>query len=90
MISYLVQQLRESCPYLEDRGWTDTAELMNAAANEIERLMIKTRSLEDKLHERKHSPPASVSHLAHSRHCFGVMRGSGRAPNNTGKPSRRD
>jgi hypothetical protein len=60
MISYLVQQLRESCPYLEDQGWTDTAELMNAAANEIEQLMIKTRSLEDRLHERKRSPPAST------------------------------
>ena len=34
----LVQQLRESCGYLSDAGWEETAKLMLRAADEIEQL----------------------------------------------------
>ena len=34
----LVQQLRESCGYLSDAGWEQSARLMLLAADEIERL----------------------------------------------------
>jgi hypothetical protein len=44
--SYLAEQLRESLPYLKDEGWTNTAELMNAAATELERLALKVRKFE--------------------------------------------
>jgi hypothetical protein len=36
--SYLSAQLRESAPYLRDVGWRQTAELLIAAADEIEQL----------------------------------------------------
>jgi hypothetical protein len=36
--AYLVAQLRESAPYLRDAGWHQSADLMIAAANEIEAL----------------------------------------------------
>jgi hypothetical protein len=42
----LIAQLRESLPYLEDQGWTNTARLMSAAANELERLTFKIKELE--------------------------------------------
>ena len=47
--SYLVEQLRESLPYLKNEGWTNTAELMNAAAAELERLALKVRDLEGRI-----------------------------------------
>ena len=47
--SYLVEQLRESLPYLKNEGWTNTAELMNAAAAELERLALKVRYLEGRI-----------------------------------------
>jgi len=46
MSTYLIEQLRESLPYLEDQGWSNVAELMSAAANELERLTVQTRELE--------------------------------------------
>ena len=34
----LIRELRESCPYLADEGWRQVADLLSAAADEIERL----------------------------------------------------
>ena len=36
--TYLSAQLRESAPYLRDAGWHQTADLLLASADEIERL----------------------------------------------------
>ena len=36
--TYLSAQLRESAPYLQDAGWRQTADLLLAAADEIETL----------------------------------------------------
>jgi hypothetical protein len=36
--TYLSAQLRESAPYLRDIGWRETADLLTAAAAEIEEL----------------------------------------------------
>lgn len=36
--TYLSAQLRESVPYLQDAGWRQTADLLLAAADEIETL----------------------------------------------------
>ena len=36
--TYLSAQLRESAPYLRDAGWRQTADLLLAAADEIETL----------------------------------------------------
>ena len=36
--TYLSAQLRESAPYLRDAGWRQTADLLVAAAHEIESL----------------------------------------------------
>jgi hypothetical protein len=36
--TYLSAQLREAVPYLQDSGWRETAVLLLAAADEIERL----------------------------------------------------
>jgi hypothetical protein len=36
--TYLSAQLRESAPYLRDIGWRETADLLIAAAAEIEEL----------------------------------------------------
>ena len=36
--TYLSAQLRESAPYLRDAGWRQTADLLLAAAHEIESL----------------------------------------------------
>jgi hypothetical protein len=46
MSTPLVTTLRESCDYLRDGGYHQTAELMTAAANEIERLHREVRALE--------------------------------------------
>jgi hypothetical protein len=53
MSTYLIEQLRESLPYLEDQGWSNVAELMSAAANELERLTAQTRELEKRLNGTK-------------------------------------
>lgn len=42
----LVSALRESCGYLQDQGWHQTARLMTSAAEEIERLNERLRELE--------------------------------------------
>ena len=53
MSTYLIEQLRESFPYLKDQGWSNVAELMSAAANELERLTVQTRELEKRLNGTK-------------------------------------
>jgi hypothetical protein len=40
-MSYLSAQLRESAPYLRDVGWRETADLLIAAAAEIEELHLR-------------------------------------------------
>jgi hypothetical protein len=46
MSTLLVTTLRESCDYLRDGGYHQTAELMTAAADEIEQLHREVRALE--------------------------------------------
>ena len=46
MKTALASALRESCGYLEDEGWHQTAQLMTLAADEIERLNARVRELE--------------------------------------------
>jgi hypothetical protein len=43
----LSQELRENCGYLRDGGWRNTAALMLAAANEIDRLGSRVKQLEE-------------------------------------------
>jgi hypothetical protein len=43
----LSQELRENCHYLREGGWQHTAELMIAAANEIDRLDARVKQLEE-------------------------------------------
>jgi hypothetical protein len=46
MKTALVTALQESCGYLQDSGWHQTAELMTLAANEIDHLTERVRELE--------------------------------------------
>ena len=46
MSAPLVTALRESCDYLSDVGYHQTAQLMTLAADEIERLNNQIRALE--------------------------------------------
>src|SRR6476659_3610966 len=46
MSTPLVTALRESCEYLRDGGYHQTAQLMTVAADEIERLNNQIRALE--------------------------------------------
>ena len=46
MSAFLTRELRESSPYLADEGWHQVAKLMEAAADEIERLDARVRQLE--------------------------------------------
>ena len=46
MSTPLVMALRESCGYLRDGGYHQTAQLMTVAADEIERLNSQIRALE--------------------------------------------
>jgi len=55
MSTALVTALRESCDYLRDGGYHQTAQLMTAAAEEIERLNRKVRAL-----EAANPPPAPL------------------------------
>jgi hypothetical protein len=55
MSTALVIALRESCGYLQDDGWHQTARLMILAAQEIERLNERLRELE--AHASRLEPP---------------------------------
>jgi hypothetical protein len=46
--TFLTTQLRESAPYVSEAGWHQTAQLLIAAAEEIERLQA-------------HSPPPTAA-----------------------------
>lgn len=46
METVLVSAIRESCGYLQDEGWQQTAQLMTLAADEIERLTERVHELE--------------------------------------------
>jgi hypothetical protein len=48
MSAYLAQELRDSHPYLRDKGWHNVARLMLAAADEIDRLDDRVRTLESR------------------------------------------
>jgi hypothetical protein len=45
MVSALARELRENCAYLEDEGWHYTAQLMELAADEIDRMAIEIAHL---------------------------------------------
>jgi prefoldin subunit 5 len=45
----LPSALRESCGYMQDEGWHQTARLMSLAADEIEGLAQRIRELEEHL-----------------------------------------
>ena len=49
MKAALVTALRDSCGYMQDEGWHQTAQLMLLAADEIERLNERIRELEEQL-----------------------------------------
>jgi hypothetical protein len=71
MKAALATALRESCGYMEDEGWHQTAQLMTLAADEIERLNARVRELET-AHgtapriEGLEAPDASNQNVAHA------------------------
>jgi hypothetical protein len=60
--TYLSAQLRESAPYLREAGWRQTADLVAAAAEEIEALRLQVEKL-------THARESQVLHIdpAHLR-----------------------
>jgi hypothetical protein len=63
MKAALPTALRESCGYLEDEGWHQTAQLMLLAADEIERLSERIRELETAAAQGLRAPDASNQNL---------------------------
>jgi hypothetical protein len=63
MSTALVMALRESCGYLRDGGYRETARLLTVAADEIERLNERVRVLESgaatPVPAREHGLPAA-------------------------------
>ena len=49
MKAALITALRESCGYMQDEGWHQTAQLMLLAADELERLTERIRKNEEHL-----------------------------------------
>ena len=49
MTAVLIAALRESCGYMQDEGWDETARLMLVAADPIEALNERIRKLERQL-----------------------------------------
>ena len=69
MKAALATALRESCGYLQDEGWHQTAQLMTVAADEIDRLNARVRELETARGvalgiESLHTPDASNQNAA--------------------------
>jgi hypothetical protein len=66
MSTPLVTALRESCGYLCDGGYRQTAQLMTLAADEIERLNNQIRALEAANHSAAdlRRPPGSLRRIA--------------------------
>ena len=72
MSTPLVTALRESCEYLRDGGYHQTAQLMTVAADEIERLNNQIRALEGARASRQRicvARPASPAGLHAQRAC---------------------
>lgn len=63
MGTVLVTAIRESCGYLQDEGWHQTAQLMTLAAHEIEHLTERVRELEARNLARE-LPPAETARVA--------------------------
>ena len=61
MKAALATALRESCGYLEDEGWHQTAQLMTLAADEIERLTERVEELE--AHTRQRDLPEAAARV---------------------------
>jgi hypothetical protein len=61
MRAALATALRESCGYLQDEGWHQTAQLMTLAADEIDRLNARVQDLEA---EALRAPAASNQNVA--------------------------
>ena len=49
MKAALITALRESCGYMQDEGWHQTAQLMLLAADELEHLTERIRKIEEHL-----------------------------------------
>lgn len=69
MKAALATALRESCGYLDDEGWHQTAQLMILAADELDRLNARVRELETTRDvaqeiEGRRSPDASNQNVA--------------------------
>jgi hypothetical protein len=54
--AHLSAQLRESAPYLRDAGWDQTADLIIAAADEIDALQARLGGADNAVSETK-APP---------------------------------
>lgn len=67
METVLVSAIRESCGYLQDEGWHQTAQLMTLAAHEIERLTERVRELETRANPGDYSEGMVV----HGSACHG-------------------
>jgi hypothetical protein len=77
MSTALVTALRESCGYLEDDGYHQTARMMTAAADEIERLNERVRVLEmtgRQIPAREPMDSALRAPKAANRHAFAPQR----------------
>ena len=72
MKAALPTALRESCGYLEDEGWHQTAQLMTLAAEEIERLT--GRILELEAHKPQRDLPEAAARVGRIAAGSGAMR----------------
>jgi len=63
MKAALATALRESCGYLKDQGWHQTAQLMTLAANEIDLLNARVRELEMARGGAQGTQPAEDLHM---------------------------
>jgi hypothetical protein len=69
MKAALAMMLDESCGYLKDEGWRQTAELMALAAKEIERLTERVEELETTRHTIRPSGPVERASECGAVHC---------------------
>jgi hypothetical protein len=78
MSTALVLSLRESCGYLRDGGYHQTAQLMAAAADEMERLDRQLASISEPLR------PGTAAGPAAPRRLFRLPRGRRTASHRAG------
>ncbi len=62
--TYLTTQLRESAPYVSEAGWHQTAQLLLAAAEEIERLRARSSGAKSENHQCVLNEPAAPPSVA--------------------------